>query len=141
MFRQAAIRHVRPMKLAWTAALALAFPALSGCETVPHDPMSYETCATARNCTIRGLMSAQSVGQALMGKLDLPDGRCVSVSLPGDFLARLEASGPVEVTVRGRVYDMPASDVVSMTVEGRTIGLGSCGNFFLFVYDDSELIF
>ena len=129
------------MKLAWTAALAMVLPALSGCETVPHDPMSYETCATARNCTIRGRMSAQAAGQALMGRLDLPDGRCVSVSLPGDFLARLEASGPVEVTVRGRVYDMPAPDVVSMTVEGRTVGLGLCGDFFLFVYDDSELIF
>ena len=140
MFRQAAIRHVRPMKFAWTTLAVLALAALPGCETVPHDPMSYETCATARNCTIRGRMSAQSVGQALMGKLDLPDGRCVSVSLPGDFLARLEASGPVEVTVRGRVYEKPA-DVQSMTVEGRTIGLGLCGDFFLFVYDDSELIF
>ena len=141
MFRPDRIVHVRAMKLAWTAVLALAVPALMGCETLPHDPMSYETCATARNCTIRGVMSLQIAGQAQMGKLDLPDGRCVSVSLPGDFLARLEASGPVEVTVRGRVYNMPASEIVSMTVEGRTIGLGSCGNFFLFVYDDSALIF
>ena len=106
---------------------------LSGCETT-HEPMTYERCATARLCTLRGLMAPVQAGQAFMGRLELPDGRCVSVSLPGQMLAELRQSGPAEVTVRGRVYEKRA-DVQSMTVEGRTIGLDQCGDFFLFVYD------
>jgi hypothetical protein len=108
------------------------------CETVP-DSMTYEACARARTCNIHGVISAQTAGQAMMGKLDLPDGRCISVSLPGEMLAGLEQNGPAEVTIRGRVHEVP-SDVTSMTVEGRTIGLGMCGSFFLFVYDGSAVV-
>ena len=127
------------MRTIWPAALLLALPMLPGCETTPDPPMSYETCRSARLCTVRGTLSQQSVGQALMGRLDLADGRCVSVSLPGEMLVRLEAAGPTEVTVRGRVHEV-APDTATMTVEGRTIGVGQCGDFILFVYDDSEVI-
>ena len=117
------------------AALPLfaAPPLLAGCETV-HEPMTYERCATARLCTLRGMMSPVQAGQSWMGKLDLPDGRCVSISLPAQMLYELQQSGPAEVTVRGRVFEKEPN-VQVMTVEGRTIGLGECGNFFLFVYD------
>lgn len=121
-------------------AAALAAPSLLGCETTPDAPMSYEACSAARMCTARGMLSQQASGQALMGRLDLADGRCLSVSLPGDMLARLENAGPVQATVRGRVHQVP-HDTVSMTVEGRTIGLGQCGDFVLFVYDESAVIF
>jgi hypothetical protein len=114
-------------------ALTLSVPPLTGCETV-HEPMTYERCATARLCTLRGMMTPVQAGQAWMGRLELPDGRCVSVSLPGQMLAELQQSGAAEVTVRGRVYEKQP-DAQSMTVEGRTIGLGECGSFFLFVYD------
>ena len=130
------IRFMRPL---WPIALVLVCPALPGCETTPDPPMSWETCRSARLCTIRGTLSQQPAGQALMGRLDLPDGRCVAVSLPGEMLARLEVAGPTEVTIRGRVHEV-APDTATMTVEGRTIGVGLCGDFVLFVYDDSEVI-
>ena len=114
-------------------ALTLSVPPLTGCETV-HEPMTYERCATARLCALRGMMTPVQAGQAWMGRLELPDGRCVSVSLPGQMLAELQQSGATEVTVRGRVFEKPP-DVQSMTVEGRTIGLDQCGAFFLFVND------
>src|SRR5688572_33489706 len=82
-------------------ALTLSVPPLTGCETV-HEPMTYERCATARLCTLRGMMTPVQAGQAWMGRLELPDGRCVSVSLPGQMLAELQQSGAAEVTVRGR---------------------------------------
>ena len=127
------------MRTLWPLALVLAVPVLPGCETTPDPPMTLEACRAARLCTIRGRLSQQMAGQALMGQLDLDDGRCVSVSLPGEMLAHLENAGPTEVTVRGRVHEV-APDTATMTVEGRTIGVGLCGDFVLFVYDDSEVI-
>ena len=127
------------MRLIRLLAAAMAVMALPACETTPDAPMSYEACSAARMCTIRGTLSQQSTGPALMGRLDLADGRCVNVSLPGEMLARLENAGAIEATVRGRVHEVPA-DTVSMTIEGRTIGLGQCGSFILFVYDDSAVV-
>jgi hypothetical protein len=120
-------------KLLLLAILPLATLPLPACETV-HEPMTYERCSTADLCTLRGRMTPVQVGQAWMGRVDLPDGRCVSVSLPAQMLSELQQSGQVEVTVRGRRHRIPANTQV-MTVEGRTIGLGECGDFVLFVYD------
>jgi hypothetical protein len=120
-------------KLPLLLALPLAIPPLASCETV-HEPMSYEQCSAARLCTLRGRMVPVQAGQAWMGRLDLADGRCVSVSLPAQMMHELQASGGNDVTVRGRVHEIPAN-VQVMTVEGRTIGLGACGSFILFVYD------
>ena len=139
IFARPGMAQQRAMRFARTAALAMLIAGLPACETTPPASMSYEACAAARMCNIHGVISARPSGQALMGQLDLPDGRCIAVSLPGDMLAGLEQNGPAEVTLRGRVYDVPA-DVESMTVEGRTIGLGLCGRFFLFVYDGSAVI-
>ena len=115
------------------ATLPLAIPPLAGCETV-HEPMTYERCSTADLCTLRGRMTPVQAGQAWMGRLELADGRCVSVSLPAQMLSELQQMGSAEVTVRGRVQRAPAG-TQAMTVEGRTIGLGECGDFILFVYD------
>jgi len=113
--------------------LPMAIPPLAGCETV-HEPMTYERCSTADLCTLRGHMIPVQSGQAWMGQLALADGRCVSVSLPAQMLLELQHSGGNDVTVRGRVHHIPAN-TQAMTVQGRTIGLGACGNFILFVYD------
>jgi hypothetical protein len=126
------VRNMRP-PLPLLLALLMAIPPLAGCETV-HEPMTYERCSSADLCTLRGHMTPVQAGQAWMGKLDLADGRCVSVSLPAQMLRELQESGGNDVTVRGRVRRVPANTEV-MTVEGRTIGLGTCGDFILFVYD------
>ena len=107
--------------------------AVAGCETV-HEPMSYERCSTARLCTLRGMLTPRQAGLTWMGELALPDGRCVSVSMPAQMMLELQQSGPVEVTVRGRRHEIPQG-TQAMTVEGRTIGIGSCGEFLLFVLD------
>lgn len=72
-----------------------------------------------------------------MGELRLSDGRCISVSLPASKLESLRQSGPEEMTVSGRVYGDPSADreVTSMEIAGREIGLGLCGDFFVFVPD------
>jgi hypothetical protein len=72
-----------------------------------------------------------------MGQLDLPDGRCISVSLPERALTELRKTGPKATTVSGRVFGDPSvnREITSMEIEGRKIGLGLCGNFFVFVPD------
>jgi hypothetical protein len=123
------------MHLSRTLALVslLALLPLAGCETT-HQPMDYERCSAARICTLRGMMSPRQAGMAWMGELELADGRRVCVSLPAQMLLELRQSGRVDVTVRGRVHDIPPG-VETMTVEGRAIGLDGCGGFLLFVYD------
>ena len=70
-----------------------------------------------------------------MAELTLPDGRCVRVSLPDAQIAALRAQGPRTMTVRGQVYGDPSRDeeVSSFAVAGRPVGLGTCGDFFVFV--------
>ena len=74
-----------------------------------------------------------------MAKLELGDGRCVDVSLPSARLEQLKRGGSSQMTVNGYVYGYPSdnggNDVVAMEIEGRKIGFGQCGGFFLFVED------
>jgi hypothetical protein len=108
-----------------------------GCASNSRTSMTYEQCANSRRCTVHGIVTARPAEHAWMGELKLPDGRCISVSLPASKLDALRQSGPVEMTVRGQVYGDPSGDreVSSMEIAGREIGLGLCGNFFVFVPD------
>jgi hypothetical protein len=107
-----------------------------GCASSPTvAPMSYEECAASRHCTVSGTVSAQPAEHAWMGRLELPEGRCVSLSLPESEIAALQRDGPRIMTVSGRVYGDPSTDqeVAWLEIEGRRVGLGLCGNFFVFV--------
>ena len=107
-----------------------------GCAGSPSvAAMSYEECAASRHCTVSGAVSAQPAEYAWMGRLELPDGRCVSVSLPASEIDTLQRDGPRHMTVSGRVYGDPSMDqeVAWLEIEGRRIGLGLCGSFFVFV--------
>jgi len=108
---------------------------LAGCASERHAPMTYEECAKARHCTVHGVVTARPAEHAWMGELKLPDGRCISVSLPPSKMDSLRKSGPVEMTVSGVVYGDPSADreIASMEIAGRQIGLGLCGNFFVLV--------
>ena len=99
--------------------------------------MTYEDCAISHECTVHGTVTARAAEHAWMGQLILPDGRCISVSLPENDLAALRKTGPTEMTVTGRVFGDPSGDreVTSMEIDGRKVGLGLCGDFFLFVPD------
>lgn len=72
-----------------------------------------------------------------MGRLDLPDGRCISLSLPESEIASLRQNGPRLMAVSGRVYGDPSTDqeIGWLEIEGRRVGLGLCGKFFVFIRD------
>jgi len=105
------------------------------CVSYERPSMTYEECSRARSCTIRGLASARVAEHAWVAEVELSDGKCVRVSLPEEQLARLRAGGPRIMTVSGRVFGDPPRDVevAYVEVEGRRIGLGTCGDFFVFV--------
>lgn len=73
----------------------------------------------------------------MTAQFDLPDGRCINVSLPPAKLERLRRTGPVEMTVTGEVYWEPSApgEEFVLQIDGRTIGFGLCGDFFVFVPD------
>lgn len=75
-----------------------------------------------------------SDGHAYIGKLSLPDGTCVDVSLPESTSRRLAGQPPHQTTVVGRVLPYIYEDsIIDYKVNGRLIGYGKCGKFFLFV--------
>ena len=104
---------------------------------VARSPMTYETCATSRSCVVRRIATARPAEHASTAQFNLPDGPCINVSLPRERLERLRQAGPVEMTVTGEVYRDPsaAGEDVVLEIEGRTIGFGLCGDFFVFVPD------
>jgi hypothetical protein len=106
-----------------------------GCTTVAPSPMAQEQCERARFCTVQGVASAKRVERVWMAEVALNDGKCVRVSLPEVEIARLRGDGPKPMTLSGRVYgDPPRTDeVVTFEVNGRKIGLGTCGDFFVFI--------
>jgi hypothetical protein len=99
--------------------------------------MSYEECARARFCTVSGSVTARAADHAWMGQLELPDGRCVSISLPPQVLRKLRENGPRRMTVTGQVFGDPSgnTEIATLEVQRRKIGLGLCGDFFVFVAD------
>lgn len=117
-------------------ALALGV-AVAGCAAAPVKSMTYDECARATRCTLHGTVTARPAEHGWIGSLALADGRCVSISLPDTEMEALRQTGPSEMTVSGRVYGDPSTDreVASMEIDGRNIGLGLCGNFFVFVPD------
>jgi hypothetical protein len=121
---------------------------LVSCATIQHadptearmpvtpNPMNYESCAASRICTLSGTMTAEPAAHAVMGRLQLPEGRCVSVSLPREQIVELRRGGPKLMTVTGRVYGEPPEDQDTiLEIQGRRIGLGLCDDFFVFVPD------
>jgi hypothetical protein len=99
--------------------------------------MSYETCATSRTCVVHGVAAARLAEHASTAQFNLPDGRCINVSLPRERLEYLRRAGPIEMTVTGEVYRDPsaAGEDTVVQIDGRTVGFGTCGDFFVFVPD------
>lgn len=121
-----------------SAAIALSTSGCLGVHSAPmtHIPMNYQSCAASRICTLSGTMTAEPAAHAVMGRLQLPEGRCVSVSLPREQIVELRRAGPKLMTVTGRVYGEPPEDQDAiLEIQGRRIGLGLCDDFFVFVPD------
>lgn len=121
------------------AVLAALSPAtMAGCATPPRTaPMSFEQCSAALICTVQGRLSAKMTEGVWVGEMTLSSGHCVRVSLPEREVARLRSQGPAQRTISGQVFGDPPRDVevAFLTVSGRRVGLGTCGDFFIFERD------
>jgi len=85
---------------------------------------------------VRGIATARLGEHAPTVQLDLGNGRCINVSLPPRRWEELRQRGPTEMTVRGTVYREPAGgngEETVLEINGRRIGYGLCGRFFVFV--------
>jgi hypothetical protein len=100
-------------------------------------PMTRAECSSAQVCTVRGVVRARQAEGAWMGVMDMEGERCIAISLPPQFADRLRREGPREMTVRGEVWPDPSRDSMIMYLErdGRRIGLGLCGDFYLWTDD------
>jgi hypothetical protein len=79
-------------------------------------------------------MSITNDGHAYIGKLVLSDGKCVDVSLPQSRVRKLLDQPPHKQTVNGRVFPyVHSGDFDEIRVNGRLIGYGSCGDFYVYV--------
>lgn len=128
------------MRAMLASLLLMVTVAAPGCISLKQRAQSYDECAAAKECTVSGMATARPAEHGWMVQVDLPEGRCVSVSVPPRDLKRLRRSGPRPATFTGRVFPDPSAhfdpsgeEIVFLAVEGRRIGLGLCGDFYLYV--------
>ncbi len=75
-----------------------------------------------------------SDGHGFIGRLTLDEGGCVNVSLPVQASRALLNHAPTTMTVRGKVFPYVHDDnLLELQINGRSVGYGLCGDFFVFV--------
>jgi hypothetical protein len=90
--------------------------------------------AKAKECVLKGMLRVVELGDAKMGKLEIGNNQCVSVSLPQSRIEAAEKQGPHQATLQGTIFPVPRDvEVATIAVNGRKIGRGQCGSFYLFV--------
>jgi hypothetical protein len=94
---------------------------------------SYSGCARGRDCTASGMLTMSSDGHGFIGKLELENGTCLNVSLPVEVSRELLGQEPRQMTVVGRIYRYVHEYQTFVLVDGRRIGEGLCGDYYLFV--------
>lgn len=124
-------------RLLRSAASVLAIGLICGaCQPSPGAAvtMSVDACRKAKHCVLEGMLGVVEIGGTKMGKLDLGHDECVSVSLPSKMIESAEKQGRYQATVEGTIFPVPTDvEVATISVNGRAIGLGQCGDFYLFV--------
>lgn len=98
--------------------------------------MTVAECRAAKVCRSEGVMSIVEAQHVKMGRLSLPGGSCILVSLPRKTVEGFLFKPEQPMSIAGDVY--PASggdDVATLTVRGRRVGWGLCGDFYVFVPD------
>lgn len=108
---------------------------LVSCATVPElELMTAEQCARAEICGVRGLLEMSSDGHAYIGRLQLDDGSCVNVSFAERQSRRLSEQPAQVRTITGKVFPYVYENTfIEYRVNGRLIGYGQCGRYFVFV--------
>lgn len=107
----------------------------AGCATSDHEVMTLQECSLASVCRIEGVLSVREIDHVHMGRLELPGGECVNVSLPPRDVRRIQREGPRHAIVEGRVNPSPGDDpnLMTLVIEGRRVGWHQCGDFYIFV--------
>ena len=96
--------------------------------------MTLEQCQDSDICIIEGIISFHYVDHVKMGKLTLPDDRCVNVSFDEKMIEKIETKKDKKILVKGRSLPGFADETLaSLKVNGRRIGLSQCGDFYVFV--------
>lgn len=130
------------MKVLRSTSATLVAALLAGCASaqVHGDPpvaMDVDQCKASDICSVSGRFEILNDGHAYIGKLDLPGGACVNVSVPvgryRDYLYKGPKAGN-EIALSGRVLPYVYHDgFTEIRVNGRGIGYGRCGDFYIFV--------
>lgn len=96
--------------------------------------MSREECSAAAYRVAEGSLTVERVDHVEMGKLSLPDGSCINLSLSKAAIKkaknRLGQPQKIEGDVRHGDFD---ENMTSLKVNGRLIGLSQCQGFYVFV--------
>jgi len=116
----------------------------AGCATIARPPacVSAEQFVQCKECTASGMLEMSSDGHGFIGRLTLGNGDCLNVSLSPRRSRALLGRPAQQVTVSGQVLPYPEVSldsqdseylVLSYSVNGRKVGQGRCGKYFLFV--------
>lgn len=101
---------------------------------VPLKATTASDCYTSESCTVAGVVEISSDGHGYIGILKFADGSCINVSLPQIDNQRLAAKPPQSIEVSGSVLPFPyVKGVLEFKVNGRRVGYGRCGPYYLFV--------
>ena len=90
-------------------------------------------CVVGEDCTVTGSIAMTSDGHGFIGKLTLPDGKCVNVSLSDEESRRMTGAAPKEGSFTGRALPYVRDPSLVPLINGRRVGMGLCGDFYVFV--------
>lgn len=91
-------------------------------------------CVSGEECKVSGLLTMSTDGHGYIGKLDVGGGKCLNVSIPdGDSKKLITRKAAQKATLTGRWLPYVKEFGLAVTVNGRTIGEGLCGDHYLFV--------
>lgn len=125
------------MKALFSISLSVAaFLFIGGCVHKPdrfQDQLS--SCHVGLECRLTGRIDIDEVSHVRMGKMLFNNGSCINISMP-KRLIEYYMFNPAVVTIEGVLRPgVGGDDVLFLIVGGRKVGLGGCGDVFLYVED------
>lgn len=102
--------------------------------------MTAQQCEEAKKCKVSGSLAIKSDGHGFIGELSLEDGSCIDVSVPNNFSERYRDQPAQMLQLEGPVFPYPnGEDIIELKINGRKIGVGLCGNFYVFVKNETDI--
>ena len=91
-------------------------------------------CDNEGNCIAYGMMTMSSDGHGFIGVLRLSDDECINVSIPDNISKTMLGKPPVFKRIYGTQlrFIIPESGEF-VRVGGRSVGIGLCGDRYIFV--------